>query len=161
MSEKEEKIYFSAEQDIFFVSLKNKFMQAAGAYAAEHSLDRKQPTGSAIVKTGEIIGLGANGSDVHEKYGCERVRRGIPTGQQYELCEGCHPKNHSEPRAIADALRNNKDTKDADLYLWGHWWCCRWCREEMKRVGIKNVFFVKGSEILFNRNNRKNILPKM
>jgi len=88
------------------------------------------------------------------------VKRGIPTGQQYELCEGCHPKNHSEPRAIADAKKNGHDTKGADLYLWGHWWACETCWQTMIAAGIKNFYLMEGSEKLFNKSHPKNIIGK-
>src|SRR3989344_8182190 len=88
---------------ILYVPENNEYMIEAREYAREHSLDDMLKTGSIIVKDGKVIGRGANGSDYHKTHECERVKRGIPTGQGYELCEGCHPKNHSEPRAIADA----------------------------------------------------------
>ena len=68
-------------------------MQEAKEYARLNSLDKVVQTGSVIVKNGEIIGRGANDSSYHETHECERVKQKIPTGQGYELCEGCHPKN--------------------------------------------------------------------
>jgi deoxycytidylate deaminase len=90
-------------------------------------------------------------SDYHELHGCERIRQGIPTGQGYELCEGCHPKNHSEPSAIADAVSRDEDTRGADLYLWGHWWFCESCWDAMIAAGIRNVYLLEHSEVLFNK----------
>ena len=133
-------------------------MMVAKEYAQERSLDRNQSTGSVVVKNGEIIGRGTNGSDYHEKNGCERVRRGIPTGQSYELCEGCHPKNHSEPRAIADARAQGHNPSGADLYLWGHWWACEPCWNAMKEAGIDKVYLLEDSEKLFNKANKENVL---
>lgn len=141
-----------------YVSADNPHMQEARAFALSHSLDEKVKTGSVVVKDGVIIGRGSNGSDYHKAKPCRRVELGIPTGQRYEECEGCHPKNHSEPRAISDAQSHGKDTIGADLYLWGHWWCCTPCWHAIITGGIANVYLLEGSEILFDREKEGNIL---
>lgn len=143
-----------------YVSENHPFMVAAKEFARENSLDKTMPTGSAIVIEGEVVGLGANGSSYHENKECERVKQGIPTGQGYELCEGCHPKNHSEPRAIKAAQEKGVSLEAADLYLWGHWWCCQWCWEAIEGAGIKNVFLMEGSEVKFNKSNSDNIVGR-
>lgn len=152
--------YLPEGRTILYVPESNPFIQAAKKFAREHSLDSTIQTGSAVVINDTIIGLGANGSDYHETNECERVKRNIPTGQGYELCEGCHPKNHSEPRAIENAIKLNHDPKGADLYLWGHWWCCEPCWNAMIKAGIKNVYLMEGSDKLFNKNNPNNIVGK-
>ncbi len=143
-----------------YVSIDNQFMRLARSYAMSNSVDDDTPTGSVIVKNQAIVGLGANGTDYHKKNVCVRVVKKIPTGQGYELCEGCNPKNHSEPRAIADAISKKHETKDADLYLWGHWWCCRWCWASIIEAGIKNVYLLEDSQKLFDDNSKENILGK-
>ncbi|HWO07555.1 MAG TPA: deaminase [Candidatus Paceibacterota bacterium] len=152
--------YLPGNRQFRYVPEDNEYMLEARSYALAHSLDDAVKTGSIIVKDGVIIGRGANGSDYHKTHQCERVRRGIPTGQGYELCEGCHPKNHSEPRAIADALKNDGDTRGADLYLWGHWWACEPCWKAITEAGISNVYLMEGSERLFNREHPENVLGK-
>jgi dCMP deaminase len=151
--------YIPKGRSISYVPASNKFMQAA-EQAAEKSLDYNVPTGSVIVKDLRVIGAGANGSVYHDTHPCVRVQLGIPTGQGYELCEGCHPKNHSEPRAISNAVSKGLDTKGADLYLWGHWWCCEPCWNAITAAGITNVYLMTGSEHLFNKSDPKNILKK-
>lgn len=143
---------------IFYVDIGNACMVKARAQARQKSLDKLMPNASVIVKSGKMIARGANGSDYHEKYGCERVRRGIATGQGYDLCEGCHPKNHSEQKAIASALTEGLDLQGAELYLWGHWWCCESCWGVMLANGISTVYLLEGSEILFNREHPDNII---
>ena len=113
--------YIPAGRTILYAGEDNKYMQEARKYAREHSLDKLMPNGTVIVKDGVIIGHGANGSTYHDNHECERVKLGIPTGQGYELCEGCHPKNHGEPKAIKEAQENGEDVNGADVYLWGHW----------------------------------------
>ena len=143
-----------------YVSPENEYMQEARSVALVHSLDNAVKTGSVIVRDGVILGRGANGSNFHQTHECERVKQGIPTGEWYELCEGCHPKNHSERRALDDVLSRGADSHDADLYLWGHWWCCKPCWDAMISSGIKEVYLLEGSDILFNKNNTGNILGR-
>jgi len=135
-------------------------MQAAKAHALMHSLDDAVKTGSAVVINGEVVGLGANGSDYHKEYECERVKQNVPTGEGYDLCEGCHPKNHSEVRAIADALKKASSLENAELYLWGHWWACKPCWDAIEASAIARVYLVEGSERLFNKAHADNILGK-
>ncbi len=152
--------YLPDGRTILYVPADNAFMQEGRAYALAHSLDDAVKTGSVIVKDGVIIGRGANGSDYHKTNVCERVKQKMPTGQGYELCEGCHPKNHSEPRAVNDAKTQGHDTSGADLYLFGHWWCCEPCWNAVIAGGIQNVYLMHGSERLFNREHPDNILGK-
>jgi deoxycytidylate deaminase len=145
---------------IHYVGADNEFMVATKEVARRQSLDKTMPTGTVLVKGGKIIGRGANGSDYHDKHECERVRLNIPTGQGYELCEGCHPKNHSEPKAIKNAKKLGNDTKGAEAYLWGHWWCCESCWNAMVENGITQVYLLDDSEHLFNKLSPKNIVGK-
>jgi len=138
----------------------NVFMQTAKAYARAHSLDKIMPNCSLLVKDGKIIGRGANGSTYHDTHECERVKCGIPTGQGYELCEGCHPKNHGEPKAIADALAHGHDVRGAEVYMWGHWWCCEPCWNAMLEHEITTAHLLANSEKLFNKDDPDNIVGK-
>ncbi|HLZ14687.1 MAG TPA: deaminase [Candidatus Saccharimonadales bacterium] len=150
--------YLPEGVEIVYVPADNHFMQAAKDIARKASLDITMPTGSVVVKNGKIIGRGANGSKYHQTHVCERARLGIPTGQGYELCEGCHPKNHSEPKAIVDALQHADTLEGSSLYLWGHWWCCEPCWEAMLGAGIHQVVLMEDSEKLFNKNHPENIV---
>ncbi len=150
--------YIPSGRTIGYVPEANLYMKLAKDYAQTASLDKSMPGAAVIVKNGRVIGIGSNGSDYHEKHGCKRKELQCKTGEGYELCEGCHPKNHSEPTAIASAKSRGKDTVGADLYLWGHWWCCESCWDYMIEAGIKNVYLLEGSEILFNREQLDNII---
>ena len=152
--------YMPEQGTVVYETMENPVMQMAKGFARRNSLDKSMPNTSVIVKGGEVIGIGANGSNFHEEHGCERVRQGIPTGQGYELCEGCHPKNHGEQTALAD-VRNHQgdvDLTDAEVYLWGHWWCCESCWEAMLDNGITTVHLLEASEVLFNRDDPNNII---
>ncbi len=132
--------YLPKSREILYVSSENKFMKAAQKFAERNSQDKKFKTGAVIVKDGKIIGQGANGSSFHEKFGCLRKFFHVKTGQKYWLCPGCSPQNHAEQKAIKDAKFRGISTKEADLYLWGHWWCCQSCWEKMIKAGIKNIY---------------------
>jgi deoxycytidylate deaminase len=150
--------YLPEGRTILYVPENNPFIKEAKKFAKENSLDVNFPTGSVTVKDNKIIGIAANGSDYHNTHECERVKNNIPTGQGYELCEGCHPKNHSENRAILNTIENKFDPKGADLYLWGHHWCCESCWRAIISSGIKDVYLLEGSEILFDRTKKGNII---
>lgn len=150
--------YIPAGKTIEYVPEGNQFMEAAKVAAQTMSLDSAVPTGSAIVKDGKVVAVGANGSDYHKTHQCRRVLLGIPTGQGYELCEGCSPKNHSEPKAIEAARAKGVDTGGADLYLWGHWWCCEPCWTAMAAADINQVYLLEGSEVFFDKTHPKNTL---
>lgn len=154
--------YIPKGREINYVRESNKFIQAAKKFAESNSLDETMPTGSVVVLSGRVIGSGANGSDYHQKHGCERVKKNIPTGEGYELCEGCHPKNHSEPKAIKDAIRKypTVDLSSADLYLWGHWWACEPCWNAINEAGIKNIYLVDESHEIFNKTHPNNVIGR-
>ena len=138
--------YLPDGREILYVDIDHPFLREARLYAEQYSSDHLHPTGAVIVRENEILGRGANISHYHEDHGCRRKELNIPTGQGYELCEGCSPKNHAEQTALKNA---SVDLSGSDLYLWGHWWCCQSCWEAMMKADIKNVFLVKDAQDKF------------
>ena len=143
-------------------------MKEAIKFRDLESTDAQHPTGAVVVKDGVIIGRGANQSalknkkllDFHKNMFCVRRFLKIPSGQKYWLCPGCAScRHHAESRAIKDALRNLKgkpniangvsSTAGADLYLYGHWWCCKPCWDNIIVAGINRVFLVEGALEMF------------
>lgn len=152
--------YLHPKGTIAYISASSEYMRAAKETARLHSLDKIMPTGTVLVQKGKIIGRGANGSLYHELNGCERVRQNIPTGENYELCEGCSPKNHSEPRAVLDAMQAKQNISGAEAYLWGHWWCCDSCWQTMIENGVTKVYLLQNSQELFNKEAAKNVVGR-
>lgn len=154
--------YMPEQGIIRYVPADNEFMVRAKEFARENSLDKGMPNCSVVVKDGVEIGLAANGSDYHDLYGCERKRLGSKTGEDYDKCEGCHPKNHGEPKAIADALEKTsaETVNGAEVYLWGHWWCCEPCWDAMLGNGITTVNLLENSQVLFDREKPGNIIGR-
>jgi len=143
--------YLPSNREIKYVPDTNKYMQSAHKAAEELSLDSEHPTGAVVVKHDKVIGRGANGSEYHLINDCTRKMQGSPTGEEYNLCEGCNPIHHAEQSAIRNALENAEDPHDADLYLWGHWWCCKPCWDCMIQHKIRIVYLVDGAAVKFRR----------
>lgn len=131
------------ERKLQFLDIQNTFLQQARQYAQKESLDQKHPTGAVIVKDGVVIGRGANGSSFHTLFGCIRKLFRIKSGTGYWMCPGCSTKNHAEQKAIRDAKKNGHDTTGADMYLWGHTYCCKWCWAAMIKAEIRDVYLEK------------------
>jgi len=152
--------YIPEGRTILYVDETDPMMVLAKEYGRARCLDRTMPTASVVAREGFVLGIGANGSNYHNTHECVRVARGIKTGEGYELCEGCHPKNHSEVRAIEDAWQQGHLVRGADLYLWGHWWCCRYCWDVILDAEIQQVYLLRGSEVLFNKQHPDNIVGR-
>ena len=159
--------YLPDGRTIKYVSKDNEFMKKAFKNALEKYQNatnqegkKMTMTSAVIVKNGQIIGEGINGDGYHQERGCVRVEKKMPSGVGYDLCDGCKDKNHAERVAIRKAIENNAeaDLQGADLYLYGHWWCCEPCWDKMIEAGIKNVYLLENSEVLFDRDNPKNII---
>lgn len=148
------------------VSENNDFMKLAKE-EAKKSNDRQQPTGAVIVCEKKVISGMPNKNplsslwiiNLHKKY-CIRHLLHIPTGKKYWACPGCATnESHAEFRAVLDIQKKNiKDLNNPELYLWGHWWCCKLCWDKMLEIGIKKVYLVEDSEFLFNPRETRNIL---
>ncbi len=137
---------------ILYVSEDNEFMEAAKKAAEELSLDEKHRTGAVVVKSGKILGAGANGAKFHQIIGCVRKFINAPTGEWYAICPGCSPKEHAEQTALRGSRKTHSvvEIEGSDLYLWGHWWCCESCWKAMIDANVKNVFLSEGAYEKFN-----------
>jgi len=153
--------YLPEGREILYVPITDKFMALAKETALTKSTDSVQPTGSVVVKDGQVIGYATNRSplghikflyNLHKKGWCLRRLLKIKSGTKYWLCVGCAKhRDHSEQSAVRDAQKNDHDTNGADLYLWGHWWCCKSCWDKIISGGIRNVYLLDTSEQDFKR----------
>jgi len=167
VSEKIEYPYIPKGRTILHVPEDNPFMRLAEEMRNTKSTDAIHPTGAVIVLGGEIVGKAANQSRLKSKKAralhgnglCIRRIFKIPSGKKYWLCPGCAlSKHHAELQSLKDALRNGKSAQGADMYLYGHWWCCKPCWDGIEKASIKSVYVLEGSERLFNRNHPDNIV---
>lgn len=150
--------YLPEGREILYVPEADPFMTLAKDVHLE-SNDLKNPTGAVVVKNGEVVSSVSNKNplnnkfliNLHKKF-CIRRFLKIPTGKYYGLCPGCAGyETHAERRAVDQALDKGIDINGADLYLYGHWWCCKPCWDSMIKAGIKNVYLVEGAEEMFKR----------
>lgn len=152
--------FFQKKEHYLFVPEDNVYMQAAAAAAIKYSQTPIFPIGIVAVKDGKIIVEAGNGNGYHEKNqdtpghrkGCvrrylndERETQGLQkfrSGEGFELCPGCHTDSHAE----ANLTRKAKEVgvygelRGADIYMYGHFWCCKNCWEKMSDAQVKNVF---------------------
>ena len=150
--------YLPEGRTISYVLETDRYMSLAKEYAEKYRSNLIQPGAAVVVRDGEVIGIGSIGNNPAHKLGCVRVELNMPTGEGYELCDGCNPMFHSEASAVRDMQTKNENGTNADLYLWGHWWCCKDCWDSMISAGIRDVYLLDGSEILFNKKDPGNII---
>lgn len=140
--------YLPPGREIKFAAEDNPFMYRA-KMISQKSGCAKQPTGAVVVKNGKIIGKGTNAGQKVDS--CPRVKKRSKTGQDYYLCkEVCYQEGHAEVMAARDAKQKGLNTNGADLYLYGHWWCCKDCWDEMIKAKIKDVYLVADAYGKFN-----------
>jgi deoxycytidylate deaminase len=161
--------YIPKGRTILYVSENNTFIKAARVSAYKLSKDKLQSTGAVVVRDGRIIGSGANQvilknsklQELHRKGFCLRKLLKVKSGTKYWLCPACSgSRTHAESQAVLDTRKNGEDIVGADLYLWGHWWCCKPCWDNIIKAGIRNVYLLEGSEKLFNTKSSNHILGR-
>lgn len=153
--------YLPEGRTILYVPGTDRFMIEAERARNTLSTDKSFATGAVVAKDGQIIGIGANQSGfkspkliaLHKKGWCVRKLFKVRSGKGYWMCPGCSKSfHHAESRAARDAVaKKGKEAQGADLYLYGHWWCCKPCWDEMIKAGIKNVYLIEGASKLFKR----------
>ncbi len=152
--------YLPEGRIIKYVPASDSFMKEAMYMRNTFSTDTNHPTGAVVVMEGKIIGKGANQSALKNKKLIELHRNGlcvrkflkIKSGEKYWLCPGCAScKHHAETRATIDAIKKNGSAKGADLYLYGHWWCCKPCWDSMINAEIRDVYLVDKADDLFKK----------
>lgn len=138
--------YLPEGKEIKLISEDNPFMIEAKKMW-ETSGCTNHPTGAVVVLNGKVIGKGTNAG--------KRVdicpRADYPTGEGYHFCkEVCQQVGHSEATAVKNAKDNGYNPEGADLYLYGHWWCCKNCWDIMIEAKIRNVYLANNAYLKFN-----------
>ena len=145
--------YIPKDREIKYVTSENHFMNEAKKIAQQSGC-KKQSTGAVVVQQGKIISSGCNAGKKVET--CPRETKKYKTGEGYHLCkEVCNQKAHAEIDAINNAISSQAETNGANLYLYGHWWCCKNCWDVIIDAEISNVYLLENSHILFNMQNTK------
>lgn len=152
--------YLPEGRTIKYVPISDPFMAEAMKVRDELSTEMNYPTGSVVVLNSQVIGRAGNQAalknkklqEFHRTKLCLRKMFKIPSGQKYWVCPGCAKhEHHAEWGAVRDAIKNNKEIRGADLYLYGHWWCCKPCWDAMIKAGIRDIYLVDGAFELFEK----------
>lgn len=153
--------YLPEGKVIQHVSLDHPFMIAAQKAQQERAGDPFWPNGAVLVKDGKIVSEAGNGFDrgAHLIHVCPRIVHECASGEGYDLCSLHDPEGHAEQKAIANARKKGIDPRGGDIYMFGHWWCCKPCWDEMIQAGIKNVLLPEGADDLFTFEKVR--LPKL
>lgn len=154
--------YLPEGRQIFVVPVSDSFMQLAMQIRNTESTDLSHSTGAVVVKDGVVIGKAANQAGFKHPFLVEKHRKGwcvrkvlkVKSGTKYWLCPGCAThQDHAESGAVRNAIAVSgaEKTRGADLYLYGHYWCCKPCWDNMIRGGIRDVYVVDNAYDLFGR----------
>jgi deoxycytidylate deaminase len=118
------------------MNLRSAFLMACeklGKKTIDNRECAKRTVIAVIVKDEDYV-LGSNWCENPQ---IECPRKNMPTGVGYELCkEICGQQNHAEVDACINA---GEFANGADLYLFGHDYCCKDCKKVMVKYGIKNI----------------------
>lgn len=117
------------------------FMQITRQVATRSTCLRRQ-VGAIIVHNKRIIATGYNGGPAGMAHcldvGCLREQRGIPSGQQQELCRGIH----AEQNAIIQAARYGLPIDGSVLYCTTQ--PCVLCAKMIVNAGIVELVYEQG-----------------
>jgi deoxycytidylate deaminase len=106
----------------------------------------KLQVGAAIIKNGELLGVGYNDANPIEPY-CPR--KDMPSGTGYFLCSThCSQQHHAETMAINAVLHSKKShlLQGSDIYIYGHNQVCSQCETAMRHYGINKVYLMKHND---------------
>ncbi len=145
--------YLPSNRSFRFVSDSDPFMQAAAIARRECSGDPLYPVGAVLVRDGNVLARAGNGFNrgsggVHV---CPRIVLDCPSGTGYDLCHLHDSPGHAEPMLMATAKEQGIDTIGADVYLYGHWWCCEPCWKSMIDGGVQDVYLLENADEVFSR----------
>jgi deoxycytidylate deaminase len=159
--EKIEYPYLPKGREILYVPLSHRMMKAAKRMADNFTGCSFWPTGAVVAKKGKIIGKGAN-SGLSFQPLCPRIKNKAPTGTGYESCfDICKQDAHAEITSINNAVKNGNNPAGADLYLYGHWWCCKPCWDHIIKHKIKNVYLLNEAHYIFTRVKRAKLMASV
>ena len=102
----------------------------------------KQVVTATISRKGEILVIGRN--DISNDEVTECPRRGMESGQGYELCTSiCGQKGHAEVQAIEKAKKLRINIKGASMVVEGHSYICESCTKEIMKASIRDWYVKK------------------
>ena len=116
------------------------YFMTLAAVAATRSTCLRRHVGAVIVRDGQIISTGYNGSPKGTPHcfetGCLRSALNIPSGERQEMCRG----SHAEMNAIAQAATVGVSTAGAVLYCTHS--PCAFCTKAIINAGISRLVYL-------------------
>jgi len=116
------------------------YFMTLAAVAATRSTCLRRQVGAVIVRDGQIISTGYNGSPKGTPHcfetGCLRAQLNIPSGERQEMCRG----SHAEMNAISQAASVGVSTAGAVLYCTHS--PCAFCSKAIINAGIVRVVYL-------------------
>lgn len=132
-----------------YVNLDNPWMQRAREVRSGLGRGCNWSVGAVLVRDDEELSVGGNNEEVTEQpLFCVRRVLGCTSGVDYHLCDLCSG-SHAEQSALKKARQNNIDVSGATVYLYGHWWGCKSCWDELVQAGVSRMCLVERATELF------------
>lgn len=146
--------YMPEGYQLKYASVDDPFMIEAAKAQEECAGDPLYPVGIVLVRDGEVVVRAGNGFNRgRQGHVCPRLVMECPTGIGYDLCDLHEAPGHAESQVLKVARKTGIDPQGGDLYLYGHWWCCEPCWEEMIKTGVRDVYVVDDAHERFSRDN--------
>ena len=115
------------------------FMNQAHLAATRSTCNRRQ-VGAVIVQDNMVVATGYNGAPKGIKHClggvCIREAKGIPSGQQHEICAAVH----AEQNAVIQCARTGNSTVGATLYTTTY--PCYICAKMIVNAGITEIVYM-------------------
>lgn len=145
--------YLPPGREFKFLPSSDPYMIAAAEARRVCAGDSLFPVGVVLVRDGEILARAGNGFNrgSSKKHICPRVVLDCPSGTGYDLCTLHDSIGHAEPMLMQVAREQGIDTIGADVYMFGHWWCCEPCWKAMIDAGIRDVYLLENAHEQFSR----------
>lgn len=146
--------YMPEGRNLKYVPHDHAFMIEAAKARAERSGDSLFPVGIVLVRDSVMVASAGNGFNrgPGESHVCPRILAGCKSGEGYDLCHLHDTDGHAEPMLMAVAQAAGIETEGADVYMYGHWWCCEPCWKAMIDAGIRDVYVSEDAHDRFSRN---------
>lgn len=134
---------YAPDDHQWFTVLEDLMTNPASPYYGTRCL--KRPVAAVIVSGDEVLGLGANLRDgTQMQLCCPREFEGCKSGEGYEFCaEVCGQVAHAEIAAMSDL--KFPMPAEAEMFVWGHCYCCDQCVEAAMKIGIKSIWLPKST----------------
>jgi len=145
--------YMPADRHLKYVPADHPFMLEAAKAREERSGDPLFPVGIVLVHDGAVVARAGNGFNKGpgEPHLCPRILAGCKTGEGYDLCHLHDAEGHAEPMLMKAAQEAGIATVGADVYMYGHWWCCEPCWKAMIDAGVRDVYVTDDAHERFSR----------